>query len=173
MKQSFVAFFSLHLSLSSAQNLCGNAASMSQFICPAEPQTLLSQPPNKRLSMTDRTPHQPVSTAVLLSLSSQNASQDVAIRRTLQTPELLEPKTLPLEAAGTVDNRRHTKGLLQGHPPRRAAYFFLPLDLPFEAAFELVEATLDARDGAAELALDLTLSNALFCGHTLLAREVS
>lgn len=69
MKQSFVAFSSLHPSRSSAQGLCSNAASMSQFIAPAEPQTLLSQPPNKRLSMTDQTPHQPVSTAVLLSLS--------------------------------------------------------------------------------------------------------
>jgi hypothetical protein len=47
-------------------------------------------------------------------------------------------------------------------------YFFLPLDLALEAAaFEFVEATLDARDGDVELALlavaDFTLSSALFC----------
>jgi hypothetical protein len=46
-------------------------------------------------------------------------------------------------------------------------YFFFPLDLAFEpAAFELVEPTLDAREGDVELALlpvaDFTLSRALF-----------
>lgn len=42
--------------------------------------------------------------------------------------------------------------------------YFLPL--PFPLAVELVEVTLDARDGADELPLDLvdlTLSRALFC----------
>lgn len=47
-------------------------------------------------------------------------------------------------------------------------YFFLPLDLDFEpAAAELLDATLDAREGDVELALlpvaDFTLSRALFC----------
>ena len=47
-------------------------------------------------------------------------------------------------------------------------YFFLPLDLDLEpAAFELVDTTLDAREGDVELALlpvaDFTLSRALFC----------
>lgn len=73
----------------------------------------------------------------------------------------------------TIDNNRHAKDPVSGSLCPRAAYFFLPLDLPFEAVFELVEATLDARDGAAELAFDLTLSNALFCWVQLLAREVS
>lgn len=55
--------------------------------------------------MTDRTPHQPVSTAVLLSLSfSQNASQIVAIRRTLQTPELLETGNQDLPFGSSGDN---------------------------------------------------------------------
>lgn len=40
-------------------------------------------------------------------------------------------------------------------------YFFLPLPLPLEV--ELVETTLEARDGVDELAFDLTLSRALFC----------
>ena len=43
-------------------------------------------------------------------------------------------------------------------------YFFLPF-LPLEPVLELLEATLEALDGAAELALlDLTLSRALFWG---------
>lgn len=49
------------------------------------------------------------------------------------------------------------------------AHFFLPLDLPFE--FELVETTLDAREGAAELPLDLTLSRALF--YSLVSHAIS
>lgn len=50
----------------------------------------------------------------------------------------------------------------------QAVYFFFPLGaaLPF-VAFDSVDATLDAREGAAEVALlpdaDLTLSSALFC----------
>lgn len=42
---------------------------------------------------------------------------------------------------------------------QQAVYFFLPFDLEVE----LVEVTLDARDGAAELPLLFTLSRALFC----------
>lgn len=49
-------------------------------------------------------------------------------------------------------------------------YFFLPFLLLAPPA-EFVEATLDAREGAAELALlpfaDLTLSSALFCRFAL------
>jgi hypothetical protein len=51
--------------------------------------------------------------------------------------------------------------------PTNPAHFFLPFALFLDdAAAELVDTTLDARDGAAELALlplaDLTLSRALF-----------
>ncbi len=51
-------------------------------------------------------------------------------------------------------------------------YFFLPLGLDLEpAAFELVDTTLDAREGDVELALlpvaDFTLSRALFCQEVL------
>ncbi len=57
-------------------------------------------------------------------------------------------------------------------------YFLRPFLLFVEpAAFELVDATLDAREGAAELFLldftDLTLSSALFCAFMVLAEGVA
>ncbi len=70
---------------------------------------------------------------------------------------LLLPETLLPE---TRDKRRQGFSLVY--------HFFFPFDLAFEApALELADATLEARDGAAEFALlpvaDLTLSSVLFC----------
>lgn len=83
-------------------------------------------------------------------------------RQTDKTFNQNSPKT-PLGVALVVLTQNSDLNNSSFMSYRWRPYFFLPLDFAFEV--EVVEATLDARDGDAELPLDLTLSKALFCSN--------